>query len=258
MYPSVSIAQRGRRSNASGHRGSAVNRISRRTPPRSASRQPTALPPTARWVVATLCALLGLSALLAGATGAGVVEAAGPSTGRFLQYAGNEPVTWPCGPIRYRIDRAGLPRGARALVRSVIAETSRLSGLEFEQDKAARGVSVAGSETYQGITIAWIDDGRGVDFGSADTLGVGGIRSSGVIESGQVWMRRSWEGSSDTSPGGAAESVLRHELGHALGLAHTDDSTSVMYPLDQSLPQWSQEDRAVLRKLTATACGDRS
>ncbi|WP_125767199.1 M57 family metalloprotease [Lapidilactobacillus wuchangensis] len=47
------------------------------------------------------------------------------------------------------------------------------------------------------------------------------------------------------------ESVAIHELGHALGLAHNHDQSSVMYPLDQGLTTLSTADINGLRAIYA-------
>lgn len=43
--------------------------------------------------------------------------------------------------------------------------------------------------------------------------------------------------------------VVLHEVGHILGLAHQDDSTSVMYPTTRCVPEVSARDAAAVRHL---------
>ncbi|WP_413627949.1 M57 family metalloprotease [Fructilactobacillus vespulae] len=45
------------------------------------------------------------------------------------------------------------------------------------------------------------------------------------------------------------DSVAIHELGHALGLDHSQDSTSVMYPVNQGVTQLSDGDLAALQAI---------
>ena len=45
------------------------------------------------------------------------------------------------------------------------------------------------------------------------------------------------------------KSVAMHELGHALGLAHSSYTNSVMYPVDQGVYQLSEADLNGLRSI---------
>ncbi|MBS1825156.1 MAG: matrixin family metalloprotease [Acidobacteria bacterium] len=53
-------------------------------------------------------------------------------------------------------------------------------------------------------------------------------------------------------------SVVLHELGHALGLGHSDNPNAVMYPYYRKVSQLNAEDIAAIRELYATGSGTTS
>ncbi|WP_156470436.1 matrixin family metalloprotease [Levilactobacillus senmaizukei] len=81
-------------------------------------------------------------------------------------------------------------------------------------------------------------------------LGIGGVNVTRTV---------SWEGTkvrnqakatfNATYPRSFRESVALHEIGHAMGLAHSSSTSSVMYPYDRGNRQLSPDDIAALKKI---------
>jgi hypothetical protein len=188
---------------------------------------------------------------------AGPVEGAAPAdapapAGSVVHFpwlstkADGRPVSWACGPIRYRLITDHAPVGARELLADAVQGISAVSGLEFSED--APEAQPAG-EAYGGIEVSWVARSDvPVAAANPTVVGVGGASDGdGRYVHGHVEIIRDWPGSSVVDFGTESVGpVLMHELGHALGLAHTDDREAVMFPSDVGTANWSGNERAAL------------
>ncbi|MBC7291836.1 MAG: matrixin family metalloprotease [Actinotalea sp.] len=163
----------------------------------------------------------------------------------FLQVQRDgEPVTWsPCRPIRYVLNTAGAPDDFAEKVRAVADEVSAATGLVLLEDGTTAEAPTLGREPFQPerygdrwapVLIAFADE-RSIDvFDTA--AGVASpqrvtVRGRAHYVSGAVYLhtdlldtwRRPWSEA-------AWVAVLRHELGHLVGLDHVEDKDELMYP----------------------------
>jgi hypothetical protein len=151
----------------------------------------------------------------------------------FMQMQGDNPVTWDhCHAIPYQVNPKGAPANWQEIVHTAVDNVEEASGFVF----ADRGTTVKtrligmiyeGNE-WEPVLILWSDryqdgslDGGVIGRGGSGTIEVGG-RLRYVV--GQVSL------DSNVRDPGATQMVLEHELGHVLGLDHTDDSSQLMYP----------------------------
>lgn len=168
-----------------------------------------------------------------------------------LQDDGVEPVAWsPCRPIRYVVNDDGAPDGFRAAVQEAVAEVSAATGLRFiddgpttEEPSADRGAYLREEygNRWAPVLIA-VAEPTAISFLDGDTAGVaytyrvrGSASGTWHMVSGSVYLDREafeFRSGADGEPGWT--SVLRHELGHLVGLDHLDDPTQLMNPVTSS------------------------
>ena len=148
---------------------------------------------------------------------------------------GCRPVRWnPCAPISYVVNATGGPFNALALAQAAVDQISSVTGISFRfeglTDEAADSqrpiVQSRYGQRYAPLLIAWADAraiGGAAGLGGLNYLGFGGAPTQAV--SGFAYVARTVTALGNDS---LQTGILLHELGHALGLDHADDTRQVM------------------------------
>ena len=158
----------------------------------------------------------------------------------------NKGIKWnTCKPIHYTVNLANAPSGAEDFVKQTINEVERQTGIKFTyKGTTSKNLWPEGkknfkkSALYTDHTITFMWDSRTIFFGApdeseADYLGYAlkGFqqgKKGGHIFSGVIVFNTDFFNSGKVIDK-THKHVLLHELGHVLNLAHTEDSTQVMY-----------------------------
>ncbi|MFD1720180.1 matrixin family metalloprotease [Amnibacterium endophyticum] len=201
---------------------------------------------------------LGLTtALLAGSTAptggirstaaaATTAHAAPVSTAAFelVSPTTKRPLQWPaCRPIAYAINPAGMPKGMDAVIKRVMAGVQQQTGARFRYAGSTKRTFGAQSRpTVPTIVFAFTGKTKayGHRFAYPGEIGMGGPvgawymsgdgRRYEAITSGRVLLSTAFAGKR-TGAGATWQSLIRHEVGHALNLAHRSSRTAVMNPM---------------------------
>jgi hypothetical protein len=182
---------------------------------------------------------LGLAAVApAGSGGYRLLETEDDGSGR--------PVRWdPCRPIHYVVRIGGAPPGGAAALRSALKGVSRLTGLRFVLDGTTRERPREHRPTmdtarygnrWSPVLIAWTDPAEYPAMKGYAGLGgpdaVAGERpGQRRYVTGVVLLNRDHLTTVAAWPDGAArqQAIIRHELGHLVGLDHVADPAQLMY-----------------------------
>jgi len=189
------------------------------------------------------------------------------------QKVGKGPVAWdPCRPVRYVVNPVGAPAGGDLLIKEAVQRTAEPTGLTFVDEGTTDEVWAKDREPYQPdrygkkwapVLIAWTTEQAEavVDGAVAGQGGPTSVRQSDgrkVNVSGAVVLDAADIGRVLTYPDGQAKAraIVQHELGHVVGLGHTNDRTQLMYSenTDEQTGDWGTGDLAGLRQLGLGDC----
>lgn len=180
------------------------------------------------------------------------------------------PVAWsPCRPIHYVIDVTGAPADFRDNVHTAVNDVSAATGLVFVDD----GLTVEAADTHR---EAFLPNHYGdrwapvlIRFADEETVeplagNVAGVASPMALRdpttetlhfvSGSIYLDRETLAYPAVSGEPDYLGVLRHELGHVVGLNHVSDETQLMNPVSSDFTTYQSGDLQGLSKLGAGTC----
>lgn len=189
----------------------------------------------------------------------------------FLFTENGEPTRYdPCVPLAwvYNPDRA--PEGADELVVSAFDDVATYTGLVFEYEGEVDEVADFDrpiiqeeyGERFAPILVGWSTEDENPDL-AGSTAGLGGSSSVTGAYGDQRFLAAGVivldiddmaELLSEANGAQRAESIIRHELAHVVGLAHVDDTSELMHAENMAAAAWGPGDRQGLAIAGAGPC----
>lgn len=182
----------------------------------------------------------------------------------------SSPEQWlDCRPIWYRVNRRDMPKGMDAVVRRTMRSIAAQTGATFHD--AGTTTRAYGSKSYSPynptiyISFTKRHSLAGTTFSNDGVVGEGGVSAASytgsdwtfeTVTHGDVVLYSGFT-APRTGAGVTWQSLILHEVGHALNLAHRTSPHDVMYPeLTASAPgRYSTgEVRALKAVLKRSSC----
>ena len=164
-----------------------------------------------------------------------------------LQADGVTPVAYdPCRPVHYVIRPDGAPPGGEELIREAVARIGEVTGLHFVYRGPTDEAPAQGRELFQPdrygrrwapVLIAWQTEEQNAAL-AGDVVGEAGSVPASLGDGPKVYLTgtvsldapRLAEILRGRDGRRIARSIVLHELGHLMGLAHVDDEAQLMFP----------------------------
>lgn len=204
---------------------------------------------------------------------AGTTTTSTTSLYKFSSFVAGKPVRWnPCAAIHWRFRTAGAPTGALTVVKAAVSAVASATGIRWVYDgpTTATPTSAWLPKTSTGIRpvlIGWTDGSHSdlLRNQPAAVLGMTrtayfGVTLNGVQLAATKAAVIALDRTNKLPLTGAVSwnTVMLHELGHAMGLDHVGNNNQLMYPvLQRDLYGLQSGDKAGLYKLgRASGCID--
>jgi hypothetical protein len=189
-----------------------------------------------------------------------------------FQTDGVTPVAYdPCRLIHYVLRPDGAPAGGAEIVHAAIARLSEVTGLQFVDDGPTDEAPSRDRQVYQPdrygnrwapVLIAWETEQQNPAL-TGDVVGEGGSVAVSLGDGPRIYLSgtvsldgpRLGELLGGRNGEAAVRSVVLHELGHLVGLAHVDDAAQLMYPeARREVTDYAAGDLTGLARLGAGPC----
>jgi Matrixin len=159
------------------------------------------------------------------------------------------PIRWnPCQPVLVNVNFTNAQPHARGSFADAIEQARISTGLNLVVNETTTTVPTNGT-----LSVRW---GSAADVPqlTGSVLALGGFSySSRRIVRGSVIVRSDLAFTSSRNGENTLTGTLAHELAHALGLAHVNDASQLMYPFANGLDRYQAGDRTGLGQLGAGA-----
>lgn len=151
-----------------------------------------------------------------------------------------------CPAIRYAVTPAVADHGPFSELETAVAELTEIAGVPFVYEGVASSVATATPESlWPRLVVEWAPpSGRnrpGDRLRWAGSANIVPPLGHGAASTARIWLNADAAVVSGMGPASWG-AVLRHELGHVLGLDHSDIPGDVMHPEVSGSGQWSGDE----------------